>query len=1416
MMTENTLPITPKKNRRWLKWLGLVSISVLLILGAIALWLGSSNGQSWLLQKINSSKTESGFGIKVGGVKGSLFSNAELTDVHLRDIKGDFLVIETAQVLWHPRDFLSNTINIESADIASGIWLRRPEFRVVDPNAPLLPKQDIRIGRLTIRKLILGPDLIGKPYALNAKGTALIKKGIVNATLNSQIIDSNDRANLKLLSEPDRNKFDIDMEIAAAPRGPLAILAKVPDGFSANLKGGGDFKNWRGTLLGKIAAAPIATLSLTHQNGTIRATGIWAAPRFISKQYRTIADLMPNIDAQFRFDNKKFDGNGQFFGKDIMLRWQADANLVDSTIATASAVLADKKGALSQIIAPKLQSPELNVKATATGTLRQPDLAISASAAKLAWDQYGISAPRITSRSVRSENGTLSFITSINGQNAQTGLELLNQKLRQLDINTIITQKNNTLTAYDLKIKGNDLSANGDFALSLANTSWRSNISDLRTTMQTEKLGLIPLQLRGALSQASPTANIAALINGTSNLTTWSGPAQIVKLFGRAPQYSANLSIAPSGATRISKLQLVGNGNRFTGDGSIINRALSGTILGTIENVRALVPSGPLANIGSVPITLVLGGTLDAPRIQAELQTEKLAVSGIILNNIRLALQPLSDQTWQARFTARAPLGDADIQSNVHIATTTQLKDISGRIGDIDLSGALDIAANGIASGKIILAQRGAPSQLSANLLLSNQTNAQFISGTFAANEYRGTWNGAPLIIGKALGTVQMSSTENSPLKIDLKANNIAQGDWQIKTIAATASGPLSALQGNYAIIGTRGPAFDMKGDISSARLKPSGTALKITAAGSVGGQSIRLETPAQIILSQNGWKISPTKISFSGGSAITSASSSGDTLVADLELSNSNLALLQLINPTLGFTGTASGAAQISLKAGKLTAAKGDIQFKRFRRAGVFLSSAPINGNAVFALDKSALTGTFNASANNKQVGSARLALMQDGAGNLRSGNLLGTAQWNGPAEALWGLIGTDANDVRGPLKISANISGTGAAPSATGTVEMRGGRYENVSLGMIINNVDVDGRFVGPNLAITRASGNLSAGGSIEGNGTVDLSLERGLPSTFQLQLRKAAVLKRDDLEAVVSGPVTVNYSSIGGSVSGKLSIDRARIRAGSPTAEAIADISVREINKPRSVSVTKQVVTNAKPWALDLTLNAAEKIFISGLGLNSEWSGSVNVAGTSTAPRLLGRMQILRGEYEFAGRRFNVDRGDISFQGAYPINPVLAIQASARAGDSTAIIRIAGTALRPNIAFTAQPSLPQDEILSRLLFGTSVQSLSALEAVQLAAALNQLGSAKGGLNVMGSIKRATGIDRLRVLPADAATGRSAALSGGKYLTDRIYLEVATDGRGYTATTIEVDVTRTLSILSQIATLGGTNVGVKWSKDY
>ena len=220
--------------------------------------------------------------------------------------------------------------------------------------------------------------------------------------------------------------------------------------------------------------------------------------------------------------------------------------------------------------------------------------------------------------------------------------------------------------------------------------------------------------------------------------------------------------------------------------------------------------------------------------------------------------------------------------------------------------------------------------------------------------------------------------------------------------------------------------------------------------------------------------------------------------------------------------------------------------------------------------------------------------------------------------------------------------------------------------------------------------------------------------------------------------------------------------------------------------------------------------------GLGIDSRWTTDLDIGGSVDAPRFTGRADLIRGNYEFAGRGFRLERGIIRFRGESPPDPLLDIRAEAQVQGLDAAVTVHGTGLKPEIAFASVPQLPQDELLSRILFGTSITNLSAPEALQLASAVAALQSGSGSLDPINAVRRAVGLDRLRILPADVATGQKTAISAGKYIGRKLFVEVITDGQGYSATRVEYQVTRWLSILSSISTIGRTSANVRVSKDY
>jgi translocation and assembly module TamB len=241
----------------------------------------------------------------------------------------------------------------------------------------------------------------------------------------------------------------------------------------------------------------------------------------------------------------------------------------------------------------------------------------------------------------------------------------------------------------------------------------------------------------------------------------------------------------------------------------------------------------------------------------------------------------------------------------------------------------------------------------------------------------------------------------------------------------------------------------------------------------------------------------------------------------------------------------------------------------------------------------------------------------------------------------------------------------------------------------------------------------------------------------------------------------------------------------------------------------------VADLHPWKLDIALTGRE-LQVTGLGINSRWTTNLKIGGFADAPRFTGRADLVRGDYDFAGRNFKLDRGIIRFRGESPPDPLLDIHAQAQVQGLDASVIVQGTGLQPEITFASTPPLPQDELLSRILFGTSITNLSAPEALQLASAVAALQSGSGSLDPINALRRAVGLDRLRVVPADVATGQKTSIAAGKYITRKLFVEVVTDGQGYSATRVEYQMTRWLSLLSTVSTIGRSSASVRVSKDY
>jgi translocation and assembly module TamB len=583
-----------------------------------------------------------------------------------------------------------------------------------------------------------------------------------------------------------------------------------------------------------------------------------------------------------------------------------------------------------------------------------------------------------------------------------------------------------------------------------------------------------------------------------------------------------------------------------------------------------------------------------------------------------------------------------------------------------------------------------------------------------------------------------------------------------------------------------------------------------------------------RIVPREDSYELLPTRIDFGQGN-LRLAGTYGDGITIQSRLDALDMAVFNAFIPGFGIGGRATGSLDFAQPdPNAFPRADARLTIDNFTRTTAVTVSQPVDVNFVGKL----LPDGGEARAVFRQRGSvigrmaATLRPLPPGAGTwttrLTRAPLGGGIRYNGPADTLFSFAGQTDQGLSGPIGVAADFSCRVSNPCINGIIRANNLTYENHTYGTRLTNLALSGRFGGDRLEIERLTAT-AGDGTLAAQGYVSLAADAGYPMDVSVTLNNARLARSEALSARATGQLRLTKAA--GQVallSGELRLPETRYQIIRQGSAQVPELTGVRFKPPRG----RQLITGDEPATpspglfsalrLDLRLTAPERLYVSGMGLESEWRADFRVSGTSAEPRMAGEVELIRGTLGFAGRSFALSEGRVLFTGGRMFDPTIAMVATEDIEDVTVNVNVAGRATDPQITFSSVPGLPQDEILSRILFGSSIASISTLQAVQLAASLNSLRGSGGGLNPLGKLRSASGIDRLRILGPDEATGRGTALAAGQYLTDDIYIELITDTRGFTATQLEVSLTPWLSVLSQAGGSGVSNLNVRIKKNY
>ena len=229
------------------------------------------------------------------------------------------------------------------------------------------------------------------------------------------------------------------------------------------------------------------------------------------------------------------------------------------------------------------------------------------------------------------------------------------------------------------------------------------------------------------------------------------------------------------------------------------------------------------------------------------------------------------------------------------------------------------------------------------------------------------------------------------------------------------------------------------------------------------------------------------------------------------------------------------------------------------------------------------------------------------------------------------------------------------------------------------------------------------------------------------------------------------------------------------------------------------------------LAVTISAANQIFLHGRGIDAEAAGDLRVAGSARDPQVTGGFDLLRGSLSLLGKQLVFTRGRVRFNG--DVTPELDLVAETSAGGVTARISVTGPAAQPSFAITSTPALPEDEILSRVLFQQSSGSLSPFQALELA---NSVATLSGRGDAFERLRRSLGVNSLNITSSASGNG-SPVLGIGRAINDRISVGVTTGARPRdNGVSVNLDVTRHVRLQAGVDASGGSSAGVGAEWDY
>ncbi|MBU1899099.1 translocation/assembly module TamB [Myxococcota bacterium] len=186
------------------------------------------------------------------------------------------------------------------------------------------------------------------------------------------------------------------------------------------------------------------------------------------------------------------------------------------------------------------------------------------------------------------------------------------------------------------------------------------------------------------------------------------------------------------------------------------------------------------------------------------------------------------------------------------------------------------------------------------------------------------------------------------------------------------------------------------------------------------------------------------------------------------------------------------------------------------------------------------------------------------------------------------------------------------------------------------------------------------------------------------------------------------------------------------------------------------------------IHLSVRFKDPLDVRGPLVDMRWGGGVQV-DMARALAVRGSLKAERGGFDLLGNRFELETGEVTLSSGGAVDPYLNLVAHAETPEARVTAQITGRAAAPKLTLSAQPPLPQYQILTLLVTGSVERGEEGDGQVERKAA--RLLAAFQNADLERQLQDRISVDRVRVSFGDSVEEPIVAL--GKTLSPWLYVE-------------------------------------------